>query len=70
MNKLDRKHVLPRGTRIGRKLVALLFGVLGAAIVSACTPEAVGGIAPPPSEVDVAQLVSKPVRNETSSTAA
>lgn len=62
MNKLDRKHVLPRGTRIGRKLVALLFGVLGAAIVSACTPEAVGGTAPPPPDVGVAKVVSKPVR--------
>ena len=62
MNKLDRKYVLPRGTTFGRKLVALLFSVLGMAVISACTPEAVGGTPPPPPDVGVAKVVSKPVR--------
>lgn len=62
MDQLDGKHVPPRGTTIGRRLTALLLGVLGTAIISACTPEAVGGTPPPPPDVGVAKVVSKPVR--------
>ena len=48
--------------RSAARLIALVFGALSVAAISGCTPEAAGQTPPPPPDVGVAKVVSRPVR--------
>lgn len=61
MDQLDGSSTLP-GTPAVSRLTALAFGIVSAMVLSACSPEAVGGTPPPPPDVGVAKVLSKPVR--------
>nr|ACF98106.1 putative efflux transporter [uncultured bacterium 1042] len=62
MNHPQGKLAATRARSIGSGFVALAFGALGMAAISACTPEAAGQTEPPAPDVGVAKVVSRPVR--------
>ena len=62
MNQFQGKRAAARTSAFARTLIALTFGALSVAALSGCTPEAAGQTPPPPPEVNVAQVVSRPVR--------
>jgi multidrug efflux system membrane fusion protein len=62
MNQLQGQRAAARTSAFARTLIALVAGALSVAALSGCTPEAAGQTPPPPPDVNVAQVVSRPVR--------
>ncbi len=61
MDQLDGKNASP-GRPTVKRFIAFAFGLMSGMVLSACSPEAVGGTPPPPPDVGVAKVLSKPVR--------